>query len=681
MASEVPYDQFLFGGKEALDGIDPAQKQATYTPTIEERKAIKLAEKLLDRAKKYRKNYDNKWMKYYKFFRGRQWEEQRPSYRHSEVINMVFQNIQATVPILTDSRPRLEFVPKNPTQNEFAEILNHVCVNDWEEGNWLYQLIECIYDSHIYGTGLGTVDYDPKANFGLGGICFESADPFYCYPDPACRDLNDKRMRYFVYAEPVDVEILKAEYPDKAKWLKSDVIDLDHGSKTDLDNIKYRSPVDQFAMIDPSQGGGLDQSGREQVLKITVYLKSDETEEVKIEGPDQLPDDGGSQLITPINEQPSDMAVTPNPDVSPVTVEPMQGGENPIAPLYQAKVKEEKYVTKKKYPNGRKICIASGVLLYDGPIPFDDGRAPFAKLVNYPLPREFWGQSEIEPLESPQKVFNKLVSFALDVITLMGNPVWVIDSTSGIDTDNVVNRPGLILEPDTPNARVERIPGVALSGDVLAMIDRFKQWFDGIQGSSDLSKGIEPTQVTAASAIEALQETAQTRIRQKTRLLDAFLQNIGQMYLSRVFQFYDAPRIIKATNNENADQYFKFHVETQKDDQGNDLLNDDGSPKRVAKVRRYNKDETTNQYFEDIEEKNYEIEGEFSVRVSTGSTLPFAKAQKVDESVKLFQLGVIDDLELLKNLNYPNYEAVVSRMQQKRQEMAQAQAQQAQMAG
>ena len=313
-----------------------------------------------------------------------------------------------------------------------------------------------------------------------------------------------------------------------------------------------------------------------------------------------------------------------------------------------------KYTKKLKYPKGRKIVIAANVILEDGENQYEDGEIPLSRCQNYMLPREFWGISEIEPLESPQKIFNKLVCFALDVMTLMGNPIWIVPQTSGIDTDNLFNRPGDILEPaDAQSAQgIRRESGVQLQPFVLQLIDRMRNWFDSISGSQDVTRGVNPTGVTAMGAIEALQEAAQTRTRQKLRLLDCYLQTVGQQYASRVMQFYTVPRIFRLTNKQGLDRYFKFSVSTTEDETGN--------PIRVARIQKYV--DNAGQLAPSPEINEYQLRGRLDVRATTGSDLPFAKSEKEQRLTKMFELGIIDAEEVLKGMDYPNADLVLSRM-------------------
>src|SRR4051812_36560209 len=159
-----------------------------YEPTPDEKKAIKMANSCYKEAKSYKSRFDYRWLDWYRMFRGKQWKEQRPSYRHSEVINMIFQSIQSTVPLMTDSRPKIEYLPQDPTDRPFADIMNKVLESDWVTDSWLYKLTEELYDAHLYGTGMDSI-LEPKEPGGR--IQYQVADPFYCFPDPDSTDVNE----------------------------------------------------------------------------------------------------------------------------------------------------------------------------------------------------------------------------------------------------------------------------------------------------------------------------------------------------------------------------------------------------------------------------------------------------------------------------------------------------------
>ncbi len=624
------------------------ESSALYQPDPEEKKAIKLFERLFQKAKKARKPYDEKWLDYYKMFRGKQWKDARPSYRHSEVVNLIFRAIQAEVPILTDVLPKPEFIPQEPSDAELAAILNDVMNADWSYNNWAYNFTETLFDSHIYGTGFGTPGFDPEACDGIGSASFESADPFYQYPDPSGTNVNSKKSNYYITAEPIDLDVLKAKYPHVAQYLKPDVLEMSRRDKQANDQVRYKSPTDNRSIVDGTRSFDLEQGN--EALEGILWIK----DEAVVEEEAKQADDSGQEKSV--------------------------------------------FIKKLKYPNGRKIVVVSGVLCEDEPMEeWREKKFPAIRLTNYMLPREFWGMSDVEQLESPQKIFNKLVSFQLDIMTLMGNPVWVVDTTSGIDTDNLVNRPGLIIEKE-PDSEASRLPGVSMDASVMQMIDRMKMWFDDVSGSTDASRGVKPEGVTAASAIEALQDAQQTRLRQKGRYIDAFMQEFGQMWLDIVFEFYTVPRMYRITNDQNVTKYFKFHVDDKpvmeeqpiQDEMGQPMVGPDGMPaiqqvpvmdettgqpqlQRIAKMREFKQGVDGKWYEGDAIE--YNLSKKFDVKIATGSALPFEKSKIEQQSLNLFDRGVIDSEEVLKNTRYPNYEAVLKRMADKAAQQAAMEAQ------
>lgn len=572
-----------------------------YTPTDEEKAAIRLVNRCYEEAKRFRRKVDYKWPDYYRMFRGRQWKEQRPSYRHTENINLVFRSIQGSVPIMTDSKPRIEYLPQDPTDREFATIMNEVVSSDWESQNWLYTLTEQVYHAHFFGTGIGTL-VEPKD--AVGRIRYDALDPFYVFPDPDSLNFN-KRCNYVVTAEPVSVSRLKREHPKYCDYIQQDLNELDLDvNLLDPQDSQYKSTINDRALQDgDAKGRGKDPA---KVLKLTLHIYDDQYTEEESSSKDPT-------------------------------------GEEHI-----------EYIQRLKYPQGRKIVIASGVVLSDGPMPYDDGLFPFARLTNYIDPGQFWGISDVEQMESPQRIFNKLLSFALDVLTLMGNPIWKVPTSCGIDTDNLFNRPGLILEYEGDNAPV-REEGVQLQPYVIQMITMMGTYFEQVSGDQDVSRGAKPEGVTAASAISQLQEAAKTRIRLKVRNMDAFLQDFGQMYVSRALQFYTSPQVFRTTDDQNAQKYFKFYVEHRGD-------------QKVAVVRRYN------DLGQEGMAQEIPIKGKLDVKVATGSSLPFDKSDRISIANQAFDRGAIDQEELLKAYDYPNYEVIVDRMKQKAEAAAQAQA-------
>ncbi len=571
---------------QAPDRDSKKDRVEAYEPTSEEKKTLKLVQKLLDKAKRHRAMYDKDWLENYRMFRGRQWKESRPSYRHSEVVNLVHRTIQSSVPIQVDARPRFDFVPQEPQDREVAEILSIVGESDWERSNWAEELLEVVYDSNIYGTGLSQTLGEKNL------VTFQSEDPVYCFPDPEARS-TDKRCSFFIHAEPRDIHWIKRQWKDKAEFIKSDLQELAKTARAE-DDIRFRSPADRNMVMEGSTP--VDSANKDLAMLVTAWLAPE------------------------LCEDHFDEEEQVGPDGQPL------------------------YVQVAKYPKGRKVVIVNNVVLEDGPNPYEDGEIPFERYPNYVMPREFWGQSEVEQLKGPQRIFNKIVSFALDVMSLMGNPVWLVPSTSGVDPDTLVNRPGLNIEFDGDNPP-QRVEGVGLQPFVLQLADRMEQWFDSLGPSQDVSRGSQPSGVTAASAIQTLQEAAQTRLRQKQRNLDGYLQKVGQHYLSRVFQFYEAPKVIRLTAQDGAARYFRMHIEQAPEG-------------RTLSVVPY-----TDAGLEDVAAgKKIPIKGHFDVKVSTGSSLPFAKAEKENKLLAYFDRGIIDAQEVLESTDYPNAQVVLERV-------------------
>lgn len=582
-----------------------------------DKKDVQMVMKLFKKYKKHRSRYDRNFMHYYKMFRGDQWSGiKMPRHRQKEIVNMIWTAIQSSLPLQTDARPRIVYIPEEPNDTEFAQVLNMVLEADWERNNWLVPVTEMILDGYIYGLGYMELGYDESADFGLGSATLQSEDPFYLYPDPKATDINCKDSQGFIKAEPVDTQWLKKQYPDWEDDIKADIVDSIDSSKTALNDFKIRVSNTDRDMPDVTEIEGREKS-IEKTLLITAYLKPDETEEVEVEDVDEA-------------------------------------GEATT-----------KFITKKKYPFGRVITVANGIKLKEEPLPFNHGKFPFVRYLNYILPREFFGVSEVEQLESPQRVFNKLLNASLEILNLMGNPIWIVDTSSGVNPHKLVNKTGLVVEKE-PGSEVRREMGTQLNPTALQLIDRMEQWFNNVAGTQDVTRGQTPGSVTAASAIEQLQEAARTRIRQKQRNLDDTIRQLGKMYAEMVLEKYNKNRVFRVTNDEGSTKYFKFRTEKR-------IVGD--KEQLVGILRQYQQSED-GQILPRNEAKEYLISGSFDVRVNTGSALPFTVADKESKALNLFDRGIIDEEEVLNIMDYPNREQILQRLKERQAAAAQQEQQQ-----
>jgi hypothetical protein len=559
--------------------------------------------------KRVRDQASKNWIAYYKLFRGQQWSQKRPSWKTSEIINFIWQTIQSQVPLQTDVRPKFTFIAQEPQDLAFAEIMNKLCDAEWERNNWMMVVQEVILDGYITGSGLSSMTYDPKLLFGLGAPVYKSEEPFYCYPDPECNDINDDVSEGFFKVYPTPTNRLKAKYPKRAHLIKSDVQkDVLIKDKYEL-NRTYMTEHMSTSMSMPELSFDTETPADYAIPKTMVYechLKPDDVEE---------------------------------------HVEQQQDG---------TKV----YKVNKKYPKGRYVCIANGMKLHDGPLQYEDGEIPFHKYVNYVDPRQFWGISEVEQLASPQIILNKILSYTIDVLLYTSNPIWIVDHSADVDTDNLNNIPGTVVEK-SPGSEVRRENAPPLNPGFTQVLDRLIGWFNDIAGQSDFSRGEAPGGVTASSAIEQLISASRTRIRQRMRNLDCYLKNAGRQWMYRVLEHYTVPRVYRITNQDGSQYFMKFSIDNVETEYG---------MKKQATV--IEQDETGNV----MQTSQHILNGELDLRVQSGSDLPFEASDKERKALALFDRQIIDAEEVLEQLKYPNKEKLLQRLAERQQLAAEQQA-------
>ena len=302
-----------------------------------------------------------------------------------------------------------------------------------------------------------------------------------------------------------------------------------------------------------------------------------------------------------------------------------------------------------KYPKGRVItCLPElGILLSDKKNPYKDGKFPFVLMKNYDIPFEFWGVGEVEQIMSPQHYVNELTNQIIDNAKNTANMQWIIDKNSGIGQGKLTNRPGLVIRK-TPGSEVRRDTPPAMPSYVRDQIEILKKDIQDISGVFDSLKGEQQGSVTAASAILALQEASQARIRLKIKLMEASLSELAQIVYSRMQQFWKLDRWVRITDVEGNPSFREIGTQV--------------------------------------------LQNDYDLKVMAGSTMPVNRNAMLDLMIRLAQtngedgLPLVDRKAVLEFLPTGDKKAITDRFaelqaqqQQQAQQQEQAQMQQMQM--
>jgi hypothetical protein len=255
---------------------------------------------------------------------------------------------------------------------------------------------------------------------------------------------------------------------------------------------------------------------------------------------------------------------------------------------------------------------------------YKHGRYPFVPFVAKKNRKSILGISECRNLLGNQKLLNKLVEIPVVNSLLVSNPIMLVTSTSGIDPNKVTSKPGQIWTVrDDVDKGVRYLNPPVLGGEVFKMIDQMTQFMERIGGVYDANTGETPGGVTAASAIQLLQEQGSIPLKGITRNLYATLKEVYEQMVELIKEFYTETRYLRVMGKDGKFEFMEFNALKYKDI-------------------------------------------DFDIRVSAGASTPTSKAFIAQLGLDLFSQGLLlpsEYVEMLENL--PNKDKIVERLREK----------------
>jgi len=294
------------------------------------------------------------------------------------------------------------------------------------------------------------------------------------------------------------------------------------------------------------------------------------------------------------------------------------------------------------YPRKRCIELTRACKLYDGPNIYWHGMFPCPKLTLDPWPWSWLGKSPMRDVLPIQKEINRIVRGISDMAEKFFRPDVVADknSISKALLDRVDTRKaGLKLRTNPVAGQglryeyppIERL--AILLQWLTTLVDAGKE----LSGTQELTSLVQLGQIPSSETIERMIESMSPAIRLRSRVMEAFMQELAMMVLMNFFQFYTtAKRIVILGPKGQTFEDFDFDPGTLIPDMlSMGFMDDDGNP-----LPRYQRAKI----FID----------NFAYQIAPGSLLAASEVTDKLMYLQLTRMGIMDPATLMQKLQVPN---------------------------
>lgn len=288
--------------------------------------------------------------------------------------------------------------------------------------------------------------------------------------------------------------------------------------------------------------------------------------------------------------------------------------------------------------NWRCIIVCGNAVLVDRPcIEMNAwGGHPYDRLVVCDV-GEWYGPCIVELLIPIQRLINWILGSIVRNIYLVGNPQIVEDPRSAATHHRITNRPGQRI-PTNPNNIQWMDPPQMHPNMSTELVSYLEGKIETISGLSAMVRGFAPQGRNSQGVLDAVQDAAFVRVRASLRELEHCLRGVASKMAATIAEFYTEPRLAA-------------------------VIGPGGQQTHLSLRERHF-------YAIDSEDPTQSIPLRFSIAADSGSSMPTSKQARIAEAKHLFELGAIDILELLKTVEWPNYQLVTQRVMENQAAMA-----------
>lgn len=439
------------------------------------------------------------------------------------------------------------------------------------------------------GTSFHYVDYDPDADNGQGFTTIKNIPWKHVYLDPAATELDDAAFAGIKF--PVRVEELKRRFPKFKDQIKTTSKSKDDegsswGNKEDRANYAAgsgeqgeRFQLDDMAILEEAWLKNyemVDIPEEETIAEITKeaeqFFNGENPDITRFEDHAKHREAHSAQRFAIAGEA---LGIDPS-QVTEQDIEALK--EDPALGLILALIEDhdkthEQYQKsnpenqRPKYENNLRLVMKIGqVIVYDGSPPVNDGMVPLVPYYCYKDEESIYGTGEVKNILPAQKSFNEMDNAEYESLHLTSNPGWVLESDCGVDPATITNKRGKVYVINK-GSQFRRLEPGQTSPQLYQRKESDQQFMQIITGMNEASQGRASGGITAARAIERLQQQSNGRMRLKSTTLAFYsLPRLGKLVAARNAKYWTTERFMRVTDSSTGEvKLTKFSPDQVKD--------------------------------------------------------------------------------------------------------------------
>ena len=242
------------------------------------------------------------------------------------------------------------------------------------------------------------------------------------------------------------------------------------------------------------------------------------------------------------------------------------------------------------HPEGRLEIAAGEVLLYEGPLPYQNGERgerdlPFVRQTCLELAGSFFGTSVVDRMIPLQRAYNAVRNRKHEFLNRLSMGVIAVEDGS-VDAEELAEDglcPGKVLVYRQGSPAPAFLDCGSLPAEFAEEEERITNEFILVSGVSEISRNsINPTRVTSATGLQLLIDQDTTRMQTSVESVERAMKEIGRQILHLYRQFAATRRLLRMTGTGGETELYYF---TASDISADDVEFEAGYDRTPAEVR------------------------------------------------------------------------------------------------